>query len=115
MKTIVLLLALMIANSSFAKCITNDLWSGKDKTKHIAAGLAFGSAGTLAFKDPHYGFLLGAGIGLAKEAYDATGRGTCSFQDFAVTALASAAGAYGTAWVILPQKGGVFVGYSHTF
>lgn len=112
---IAFLLACCVSATSLAKCIKNDAWTGPDKKLHLIVGTFAGSAGTMVFKDPHKGFLLGAGIGLAKELYDAKGGGTCSFQDFAVTALGAAAGAYGTAWLVLPRKDGVFVGYATRF
>lgn len=95
-------------------CTASDPWQGPDKTKHALVGAAIGSAGTLVFKDPDAGFLLGAGVGLVKELVDRrTPSRTCSFQDFAVTALGAAAGAYGTAWVVLPTaRGGIFVGFT---
>lgn len=94
-----------------AGCITNDSWRGPDKTHHFAVGVAMGSAGVLVFKDPNRAFLAGALVGALKEAYDAQGHGTCSFQDLAVTALGAAAGAYGTAWIVTPR----FIGYARTF
>lgn len=93
------------------RCTANDAWVGPDKTKHFAVGVAMGSAGVLAFSDPRRAFILGASVGLAKELVDRGGRGTCSFQDFAVTALGAAAGAYGTAWIVTPT----FIGYARRF
>jgi putative lipoprotein len=111
MRTSVILAAAIVCGSAHAKCISNDAWTGPDKTKHFAVGVALGSAGVLAFNEPHKAFLVGAGIGLAKELYDRRGGGTCSAQDFAVTALGAAAGAYGTAWIVTPN----FVGYARRF
>lgn len=107
------ILGLCMASSVMARCVANDAWTGRDKALHLAAGAAAGSAGTLVFKDPHKGFLLGVGIGLAKEVWDSqhADRHTCSLQDFAVTAAGAAAGAYGTAWLVLPQRQGVVVAY----
>lgn len=115
MKKLAIAISLFIAASANAKCIANDSWGGPDKVKHFAAGAAIGSAGTVVFKDPHKGFLAGVLVGGLKEAYDAKGHGTCSVQDFAVTALGAAAGAYGTAWLILPRKDGLYVGYASSF
>ena len=108
-------MAMIVASGAQAgPCVANDAWTGPDKVKHLAVGAAAGAAGTLVFKDARVGTLVGAGIGLAKEAWDKRqANHTCSLQDFAVTTLGAAAGAYGTAWLILPQKGGgVFVGYA---
>ena len=111
-KLLVFIFSLFFAFSVNAKCITNDAWTGVDKNKHFVVGAAVGSSVTLVTKKPNYGVLTGAVVALAKEAYDAQGHGTCSMQDAAVTILGAAAGAYGTAWIILPKKDGVFVGYS---
>lgn len=94
-----------------AGCITNDSWRGPDKVGHFAVGVAVGSAGTLIFKSPRNAFLAGLAVGALKEAYDTRSGGTCTLQDFAMTALGAAAGAYGTAWVITPR----FIGYARTF
>jgi hypothetical protein len=110
-----LLLASATACAFERKCTTSDLWRGPDKTKHAIGGAAIASAVTLATKNPHYGFAAGVVVAAAKEGWDRRGHGTCSFQDFAVTAGAAAAGAYGTAWLVLPKKGGVQVAYFKTF
>ena len=108
---ILVFLSVMLGIGNVSACTTNDAWTGQDKTKHFIVGAAIASSGTLVFKNPNYGFIAGVGIGLAKEIYDTRGHGTCSFQDFAVTALGAAAGAYGTAWIITPR----FIGYSKRF
>ena len=103
-----LLLSLTVLGAS-AACRTNDSWTSPDKPKHFVAGAAVGAAGTLYFKEPFKGFLLGSAAGIGLEAFSAaTGRGTCTVQDAAVSVLGAAAGAYGTAWIILPN----FIGYS---
>jgi uncharacterized protein YfiM (DUF2279 family) len=109
MKRLISIVALMLATSGIAsaRCITNDSWTGVDKNKHLAVGAAIGSVATLVFKDADNAFLTGVAVGLAKEIYDSRGHGTCSAQDFAVTALGAAAGAYGTAWIISPKFVGV--------
>ena len=103
--------AACLLGTAQARCIANDKWLGPDKVKHFAVGVAIGSAGVFVFKKPRDAFIAGALVGAAKEVYDARGRGTCSAQDFAVTALGAAAGAYGTAWVITPR----FIGYASRF
>lgn len=114
--TVALLMAISFPAAA-GPCNANDAWTGRDKTLHFAAGAAIGSAGTLAFKDPHKGFLLGTGVGLLKEVYDRQhpDQHQCSLQDFVVTAAGAAAGAYGTAWFIAPRKDGVVLGYVGTF
>lgn len=110
MKKILITMLLAISSSVFAgTCTIKDSWTGPDKTKHFAAGAIIGGAGTLVFKDPDYGFALGAGIGVLKEIYDKQhSNHTCSFQDFGVTMLGAGVGAYGTYWIITPK----FVGFA---
>jgi len=99
--------------STHAGCTARDAWTGADKAKHFAAGVAIGSTGTLVFKDPWDGIKLGAAVALAKEMYDYRHpqAHTCSAQDFAVTVLGAVAGAKGTAWIITPR----FIGYTRSF
>ena len=113
MKSIVVFITAMLifVSATNARCIANDSWKGVDKNKHFVVGAAIGSVGTLVFKDKDYGVLAGVAVGLAKEIYDSRGHGTCSAQDFAVTALGAMAGAYGTAWIVSPK----FVGISINF
>lgn len=112
-------LALLTASASAAPCTARDAWTGPDKTKHFLAGAALGAAGTVRFGDARSGFLFGAGVGAVKELADMRGwipgSHTCSLQDFVATAAGAAAGAYGTAWLVLPQRGGVVVAYTKTF
>lgn len=109
MKKIIAIALLAISSSVFAgACTTKDAWTGPDKNRHFAAGAIIGSATTLVFKDPNYGFLAGTVAGAFIEIRDARGAGVCSFQDFAVTVLGAGAGAYGTYWIITPK----FVGFS---
>lgn len=96
-------------------CTSKDAWTGRDKRVHFGIGAAIGAAGTLATENPHIGFALGAAAGAAKELRDRRGHGTCSFQDFAATALGAAAGSYGAAWIILPHNKGVFIGVTKRF
>jgi hypothetical protein len=104
---IVLSTALGVANAGNGKCISNDAWTGPDKSKHALVGAAIGSMSTLVFKDKWAGIKLGAAVALAKEIHDAKGKGTCSFQDFAVTVAAAAAASYGTVYIITPRYVGV--------
>lgn len=116
MKAVHLLALALVPHLAIAgKCTTHDGWSGPDKTKHLIGGAAIGAAVTYATEKPLYGWAAGTAVGALKEVIDSRGHGTCSFQDFAVTSLGAAAGAYGTAWVILPMKKGVFVGYASNF
>lgn len=116
MRILTLIAALAIAGSAHARCITNDSWTGPDKAKHFVAGAAIGGASTVFFQTPRAGMVLGAAAGVGLELYSArTGRGTCTVQDAAATALGAVAGAYGTAWLILPRRNGVQVAYVARF
>lgn len=84
-------------------CTVSDAWHGPDKTKHVIGGLAIGSSVTFVTKEPLYGLGATIAVAAAKEAFDRRGYGTCSFQDFAVTVAAGAAGAYGAQWLMLPK------------
>lgn len=109
-------IALIAAAQAAGACTVSDKWTGADKAKHLAAGVAIGSAGTLVFKDADKAFALGVTVAIAKELADTQRRGhTCSAQDAIVTIAGAAAGAYGTGWLILPKKGGVQVAYAKTF
>lgn len=111
----VILAAAMVAPAAAAPCIANDAWTGPDKSLHFVAGGVAGSVGTLVFKSPKAGFWTSVAVAGLKEAYDASGHGTCSLQDFAVTVAGGAVGSYSTAWFIAPRKGGVVLGYVGTF
>lgn len=111
LRTFAILSAACLIGSAHARCITNDNWTGPDKAKHFAVGVAIGSSGVLMFNKPRDAFLAGVAIGAAKELIDSSGGGTCSAQDFAVTALGAAAGAYGTAWIVTPR----FIGFASRF
>jgi hypothetical protein len=82
---------------------------------HIAAGAVIASGTTLITGRPLLGFAAGCFADWAKEEYDrhnpphvATGK------DIMATCLGAAAGA-GAAWVVLPRRDGVAVGYRLTF
>ncbi len=114
--TLLVLLGLVPPCVHAQGCTVHDTWRGQDKVKHVLVGAAIGSAGTMLFDRPAAGVALGAGAGLARELFDlAHPPSTCSFQDFAATALGAALGAYGTAWVVLPRRHSLAVGYSRRF
>lgn len=117
MKSAVVALAIAASGPAFAgKCITNDAWTGQDKNKHLAVGLAMGSSVTLLTKSPERAVLVATAVAAAKEVADSrSSNHTCSLQDFAVTVAGGVAGAYGTAWLILPKKDGVQVAYAKRF
>lgn len=109
-----LLCLLLLVGSAQAKCITNDKW-GPDKVEHFASGALIAGYTGAHFESPLTGFWWGAGVGLAKEALDSTGLGTCSLQDFAATAAGAAFGALGVKWFILPAQKGFVAGFAQEF
>lgn len=115
MKKLLIVAAVALSFGAQAKCLTRDKWTGADKNLHLAAGVFIGSGVSVQFRDPLKGFAAGVAIGALKELSDSSGGGTCSLQDFAVTAIGAAIGAYGSAWMIAPTRGGVTVSYSTTF
>lgn len=98
-----------------SKCRANDHWRGDDKKMHALGGGGISFIATLHTADPWQGFLWGAGAGLAKEAIDATGQGDCSFQDFAVTAIAAGVSAYTGGLVVTRVQGRTLVAYATNF
>ena len=111
MKKLLLPLVLCVAAAAAnARCLTNDKWTGPDKVKHFGAGMAIGSGVTLLSRRPDYGFWAGAAAGVLIET-----RGVCSLQDAVVTAVGAGAGAYGTYWLVLPQRGGLQVAFASRF
>jgi len=110
-----LLIALLAATTADARCITNDSWRGFDKGEHAVVGLAVGLAGTYGTGDPWKGFWIATGVALAKEALDASGSGTCSAQDAAVTIAAGALGAAAAGWHLRVTRGTTQIAYSRSF
>lgn len=108
-------LLLVLATSANAKCLTNDRWVGYDKVQHVTVGLFIGAGVTAQTGDPLKGFAAGTAVGALKELADARGSGTCSLQDFAVTAIGAAAGAYGSAWILSHSQGKTSLTYRSTF
>lgn len=115
MKKLLIVAAISLSFGAQSKCLTRDKWSGTDKNMHFVAGAFAGAGATAQFRDPLKGFAAGVAIGALKELSDSRGGGTCSLQDFAVTAIGAAVGAYGGAWLIAPTRGGMTVSYSTTF
>lgn len=58
-----------------------------DKTSHFIAGATLAKAGEAANMTPLQRCALSMGAGLAKEAWDATGRGHVEFLDLAATTV----------------------------
>lgn len=93
MRRTITTILLLISLNAYAKCTSHDSWTSPDKALHFAMGAGVGTY-VAADHGFWYGFGAGALAGLGKEALDsASGSGTCSLQDFAVTAIGAAVGA----------------------
>jgi hypothetical protein len=115
MKKLLIVAAVALSFGAHAKCLTRDKWTGNDKNMHFVAGAFIGAGATAQFRDPLAGVAAGVAIGALKELSDSDGSGTCSLQDLIATAIGAAVGAYGSAWLIAPTRGGLTVSYSTTF
>lgn len=111
MKCFILSILLLFTSAADAGCTTKDSWHGPDKKLHAGVGAIIAGATTLGTKDPWTGFWIGTGAGALKEAFDANGGGTCSLQDFVVTALGAAAGASLGNWALTLDNKTVSVQY----
>lgn len=99
-KALAALMALSLAAAAHA-----DSWTGQDKAQHAVGGFAIGSLTTALTKSKTAGCLMGAGVGLAKEAYDSQhpDKHSASTKDFIVTAAASCLGASFSGFFITPN------------
>lgn len=61
-----------------------------DKQKHLGAGVVGSGVAYIITEDPKAAWGTAAAMGLAKEAYDATGKGTVDIEDFAATVAGAA-------------------------
>lgn len=112
----VLFLALMaVAFPAEAKCTARDKWTGPDKNKHAAAGLAIGWMATLQTRDPWAGLAVAAAVGVGKELADTLDGGACSLQDAAVTAAAGLIGAQLGGLAVVHLQGKTLITYRTTF
>lgn len=98
-----------------AGCTTRDAWRGPDKEQHAGAGFFIGLAATFQTRDPWAGPALAAAVGAAKEAIDTKTGGTCSLQDFAVTAAAGLIGAQLGGLAIVHLQGKTLITYRTSF
>jgi uncharacterized protein YfiM (DUF2279 family) len=101
--------ALILALSAFSA--QADEWTGADKALHFTLGAAISAGVGVHYRDPMKGFLVGAGVGIAKELLDKPGGGSMSGKDAAVTILGAAVGAAGAHVIISPR----FIGYRTEF
>ena len=75
-----------------------------DKQQHFATSAAFGMAARTVTSDNMTAIGLALIPGVAKEAYDSTGKGCPSFNDMAWNIIGATVGVYSANWVIGPQK-----------
>ena len=109
MKRFVLCCALFgtLVSALEARANDADPWFGRDKAAHfaISAALAAGGyAGGAAISDERWvpfasGTAIALGAGIAKEAWDATGRGDPSWRDFTWDVVGTATG-LAVAWLV---------------
>jgi uncharacterized protein YfiM (DUF2279 family) len=99
----------------YAGCLTNDRWHGQDKGFHFMGGAAVSTLVTMHTGRWQDGLLAGAAVGGVKELLDASGAGTCSLQDFAVTVLGSALGAATGHLIVTRVQGRTLVAYVTAF
>jgi len=111
-----LVIALIFGSSIlWAKCITNDTMRGWDKKAHFAGGAVIATVATMHTGDPWKGFWVGTAVGVAKEALDATGVGTCSLQDALATTAGAALGAWTGGLIVTRVQGRTVVAYATEF
>ena len=108
-KLVLFLCGLLLAASATAGCRANDAWRGADKTLHFGMGAAIAGVTTMHTADPWRGFRYGVYAAAGKELLDAAGLGDCSAQDFAVTVLGSAIGAYTGGLIVTRIQGRTMV------
>lgn len=105
------ILAFSMVSANALGCKANDNWGGLDKREHAFIGFVAGTLGTLGAKTQWGGLAAVSVMAAGKEMIDATGRGTCSLQDFAVTVAGGVLGsAYGNL-LIIPESKGVSLVY----
>lgn len=106
-----ILLAFSMVSANALTCTAKDRWTGNDKTEHALMGFAAGMMGTLGAQTPWGGVVTFTAMAAGKELLDATGRGTCSLQDFAVTVAGGLAGSAFGNLLIIPKDKGVSLVY----
>lgn len=93
---------LMIATSAHA--CKDSMQFTTDKQQHFATSAAFGMVARTVTSDNMTAIGLALIPGIAKEAYDATGKGCPSINDMAWNIIGATVGVYSANWVIGPQK-----------
>lgn len=116
-KTLSLLALALSCTGAFAACDSPDKWTGVDKAKHFAVGMAAGATVATVSSSTWVGFGAGVALGLAKEAYDSRHPQShhCSVQDFAATAAGAAVGALAANWLVIPHTKGATLMWTKRF
>lgn len=94
----------IIALSSSAHACSDSMQFTQDKQKHFAVSAALGVVARSVTDNNTAAFGLALIPGVAKEVYDATGKGCTSINDMAWNAIGAAVGVYSTSWIIGPKR-----------
>lgn len=94
----------IIALSSSVHACSDSMKFTQDKQKHFAVSAAFGGIARSVTESNATAFGLALIPGVAKEVYDATGKGCTSINDMAWNAIGAAVGVYSTNWIIGPKR-----------
>ena len=98
-----LILAFLLISTSAHAC-KDSMQFTTDKQQHFATSAAFGMAARTVTSDNMAAIGLALIPGIAKEAYDSTGKGCPSFNDMAWNIIGATVGVYSANWVIGPQN-----------
>lgn len=94
-KIVVAMFLTLCCASTFA-----DSWTTQDKKEHAIVSAMFGTMAGTAIEDKYVAFGVAMLPGIAKELYDATGKGTPSWKDLGADAAGALLGVYiGNCWL----------------
>lgn len=96
-----LILAFLLISTSAHAC-KDSMQFTTDKQQHFATSAALGMAARTVTSDNMTAIGLALIPGVAKEAYDSTGKGCPSFNDMAWNIIGATVGVYSANWVIGP-------------
>lgn len=94
----------ILSISSSAHACSDSMQFTQDKQKHFAVSAALGVVARSVTDNNAAAFGLALIQGIAKEAYDATGKGCASINDMAWNAIGAAVGVYSINWIIGPRR-----------
>lgn len=98
------IIAAIIMMASSAHACSDSMRFTQDKQKHFAVSAALGVVARSVTDNKASAFGLALIPGIAKEAYDTTGKGCTSINDMAWNAIGAAVGVYSTNWIIGPKR-----------